>query len=183
MIRSFIIAFVGMPGAGKSLATEYIKQKNYPVIRFGDFTEEKLQELNLVLSPKNEEKVRESLREEFGMAAYAIHAVPKIQDLLTRHQIIVIDGLYSWEEYLFLKKNFAHLVLIHIYAEPAKRYQRLAHRPIRPFTKEEARIRDTREIEHLNKGGPIAMADYLIDNNGYEESLYKKIDGLLEKIK
>jgi dephospho-CoA kinase len=44
------------------------------------------------------------------------------------------------------------------------RYPRLAGRPVRPLTAEEAASRDKSEIENLNKGGPIAMADYVIPN-------------------
>src|SRR5258706_5550748 len=140
MSKPLILAFVGMPGAGKSIAAEYVKQKEYPVVRFGDITDKKLQELALTRTPKNEEKVRESIRAEFGMDAYAVQSASKIKDVLKQHSLVVIDGLYSWEEYLFLKKDFPHLLLVHIFAEPKKRHNRLASRTVRPFTNEEAHI-------------------------------------------
>ena len=46
------------------------------------------------------------------MGAYAIKAKPKIDELLNKNECIVIDGLYSWEEYTYLKKHFPFLKLI-----------------------------------------------------------------------
>src|SRR5207302_175068 len=97
---------------------------------------------------------------------------------LQHQKWVIIDGLYSWEEYLYLKKEFPELVLLHIYANPSIRYDRLAKRKVRSFTREEAHIRDIREIERLHKGGPIAMANYVIENEGDIGSLYNKIDEL-----
>jgi hypothetical protein len=43
--------------------------------------------------------------------------------------------------------------------------------------------RDVNELEKLNKGGPIAIADYLIENENDDLSeLYKKIDVLLSRL-
>lgn len=160
-----IIALVGMPGAGKSEAANILTTKNIPFVRFGELTDEALHEKGLPLTPENERQVREQFRKDLGMAAYAIKAKPKIEAALTDHDTVALDGLYSWEEYILLKKQFPQLLLIHIFAEPSVRYSRLAKREIRPISPEEARNRDIVEIENLNKGGPIAIADYLIENN------------------
>ncbi len=178
-----IIAFVGMPGAGKSEAAEHLKQKNIPFIRFGSFTDEGIKELGLELNPENERMFREKLRHELGMAAYAIKAEPKINELLRESNLIGIDGLYSWEEYIYLKERFPNLVLIHIFAQPNIRYERLSQRPIRPIPLGKSRERDIAEVENLNKGGPIAIADYMIENEGNLDEMKKKIDKLLDKIK
>lgn len=178
-----ILAFVGMPGAGKSEAIAYIEKKGIPFLRFGQITDEGVKALGLPLISENERKVREQLREELGMAAYAIKSKPKLADLLKEHEVIAIDGLYSWEEYTYLKKDFPNLILINIYAEPQVRYARLEKRPIRPVPAEKSRARDIAEIEKLNKGGPIAIADHLLENNGeHIEELYQKIDTLFERL-
>lgn len=180
--NQLILAFVGMPGAGKSEAVSYLKDKKIPFVRFGEITDEGVKALGLPLSPENERIFREKIRCELGMGAYAIKSKPKIKALLEKSDIVAIDGLYSWEEYSLLKKELPFLILIHIFAEPTKRYERLSKRMIRPVPVEKCRERDIAELEKLNKGGPIAIADYLIVNNSDNLSdLYQQIDTLLSR--
>lgn len=162
--RLKLIAIVGMTGAGKSIAAEFFRGKGLPVLRFGDQTDIGLKELGLPFNEKNERWYREQIRKELGMAAMAIKIEPRIQQVEERHAIVVLDGLYSWEEYKYLKVRHEELRLLCIYAPPRVRYARLHTRPVRPLTHEEAEGRDIAEIENLNKGGPIALADYLIIN-------------------
>ncbi len=171
-----LIAIVGMPGAGKSITADFFRKKGIPVLRFGDQTDIGLKELGLPLNEKNERTYRESLRKELGMAAMAIKIEPRILSEAQDHTLIVLDGLYSWEEYIFLSKRFQNLRLLCIYAQPEIRYERLSTRSVRPLTREEARSRDIAEIENLNKGGPIALADYLIINEGTEEEFREQLE-------
>lgn len=174
-----IIALVGMPGAGKSVASAHLKDKGYPILRFGDQTDIGLKEQGLPLTPENEKKYRETLRAELGMKAYAVKIEPRILEALKSATTVVLDGLYSWEEYTYLKSQFPDLVLLAIYATPKLRYQRLSTREIRPLTADQARQRDIAELENLNKGGPIAFADYLITNNASKDELSSQIDQAL----
>ncbi len=172
-----------MPGSGKSEAIAYLKTKGIPSIRFGQITEDGLTANGFSITPENEQNFREKLRDELGMAAYAIKAKPHIDELLAKEKMIAIDGLYSWEEYVTLKKEYKNLILIALVVDSHKRHVRLSDRPIRPFSIEEAKDRDVAEIEKLHKGGPIAIAHYYIENNGDDkETLYRKIDTILNKI-
>jgi len=178
-----IIAIVGMAGAGKTEAAEYLAKKGIPFVRFGEITEEEVGKRGLPLTPDNERVVREAIRKEGGMGAYAVKAESKINALLAKNDVIVIDGLYSWEEYTYLKNKFPALTLIHVYAGPKKRYERLSQRDVRPVPEEECYPRDVAELEKLNKGGPIAIADYMIENNSNDLSdLQSKIDSLLLRL-
>jgi len=178
-----IIAIVGMPGAGKTEAAEYLATKGIPFVRFGEITEEEVKKRGLPLIPENERIIREAIRNEGGMGAYAVRAEPKINTLLANNDTIVIDGLYSWEEYTYLKEKFTALRLIHVCAEPKVRYDRLSQRSVRPVPTEECYLRDVAELEKLNKGGPIAIADYTIENNSNDISdLQRKIDFLLSRL-
>jgi len=177
-----VIAIVGMPGAGKSLSCEYFANTNIPVLRFGDQTDIGLKELNLPLTEVNERQYRENLRKELGMAAYAIKIEPRIKKTFEISSTVILDGLYSWEEYTYLKEKFPNLFLLCIYARPQIRYQRLSTRKIRPLIAKQARSRDIAEIENLNKGGPIAIADFLIKNNKDTDKLNKKLADTLKLI-
>ncbi len=172
-----IVAIVGMPGAGKSLASDFFRTKGLPVLRFGDETERGLKELGRDINEANERWYREKLRHDLGMAAMAIKIEPRITQALQKSSnIVILDGLYSWEEYVYLKQKFPGLFLLCIFAPPSVRYQRLADRPVRRLTQEEAEGRDIAEIENLNKGGPIARADYLIKNESTREALVEELE-------
>lgn len=173
-----VIAFVGMCGAGKSVATETFVNAGYSLVYFGGVTMDELKRLGLEKNEKNERMIREGLRRDLGPAAYAIKVLPKIEEGLTRGNV-VLDGLYSWSEYKVLKERFPNLLVVAVVTNRALRYERLAKRPIRPLTAEEAHGRDVAEIEHSEKGGPIAIADRYILNNSTEEDLKKQIDDLL----
>ena len=180
------IAIVGMPGSGKSVAAEFFRKKGIPVLRFGDETDRGVTAAGKSLTEQNEREWREAIRRELGMAAMAIKIEPRIREAVSRSEIplhgteshdkIVLDGLYSWEEYVYLKKKFDQLILLCIWATPAIRYDRLGNRAVRPLTHEDARNRDIAEIEQLNKGGPIAIADYLIENNSDHASFINRLE-------
>ncbi len=168
-----VVAIVGMAGAGKSEAANIFEKKGFTRIRFGDITDEELKKQSLPVNEENERAMREALREKYGMAAYAVVNLSKIE-LALKTAPVTIDGLYSWEEYLFLKDYYRdQLVVVAVWASPEVRYTRLATRPVRPLTEEEAFSRDRAEIEKLNKAGPIAMADYTILNEGSLKDLEK----------
>ena len=165
-----VIAIVGMTGSGKTELAGMMEKEGYHKIRFGDITEEKIKEAGLQVNEKNERYIREKLRKDHGMAAYAILNEPKITKALKKSDVVA-DGLYSWEEYLFLKQKFGeHLLLLAIYAPSPVRYLRLGTRLRRPLTKQEAISRDVEEIEKLKVAGPIAIADHtLINVHGFDD--------------
>jgi dephospho-CoA kinase len=62
------------------------------------------------------------------------------------------------------------------------RHKRIAARPDRQLTLAEVNDRDYNEIEQLEKGGPIAMADYFVVNKSSNLRTRLKIDEILRKI-
>ncbi|MEK6967329.1 MAG: AAA family ATPase [Nanoarchaeota archaeon] len=161
-----LIAVVGMAGAGKSVVSQVLEEMGFPVVHFGEATMRYLKEKGLPINEKNERTAREALRKQHGMAAYAI-VNKQLLDKALEQGSVVIDGLYSWEEYVFLKEHYGEdIVVLAIYVSPRTRTERLKIREIRPLSPEERETRDKSEIENLNKAGPIAMADYTILNEG-----------------
>lgn len=159
-----IVAVVGLAGSGKSELTRMFEAKGYTRIRFGDITEEEMRRRGLDGGEANERTVREDLRGRHGMAAYAVLSLPKISRALKSGDV-VIDGLYSWEEYLCLRAKYGwRLIIVALHVSPRTRYARLGRRTVRPLTPAQAESRDHAEIEKTNKGGPIAMADFAIVN-------------------
>ncbi|MBL8119933.1 MAG: hypothetical protein JNJ78_20550, partial [Anaerolineae bacterium] len=76
----------------------------------------------------------------------------------------------------------ASMVVVAVISARHLRYQRLASRDERPLTAEEARTRDYQEIERLEKGGPIAIADYTLLNNGQPQELLTALDALVSQL-
>ena len=177
-----LLAIVGMCGSGKSIASDYLCELGWNKIYFGGVTMDKLKENNLEINPTNERMMREKLRAEYGMAAYAILLLPKIKESLETSDT-VLDGLYSWDEYKVLKEEFGdNLKLLAITADRALRYSRLATREFRPLTSIEAYERDVAEIENLAKGGPISISDYYILNNSDVDHYIASLKEIIEKM-
>ncbi len=117
------------------------------------------------------------------MAAYAKLNLPAIDSAL-KHSDVVIDGLYSWEEYTFLKAHYGEgFSVVAVWASPKTRYARLTSRLNRGLTLEEAASRDRAEIENINKSGPIAMADFTIINESSLDDLKKETRKIISKLK
>lgn len=177
-----LLAIVGMCGSGKSIASDYLVENGWNKVYFGGVTMEKLKENNLEINPVNERMMREKLRKEYGMAAYAILLLPKIKASIMEKDT-VLDGLYSWDEYKVLKDEFGdNLKVLAITADRDLRYSRLAVREFRPLTVKEANERDITEIENLAKGGPIAISDYYILNNGDIDAYITDLKNIIEKM-
>jgi dephospho-CoA kinase len=178
-----VVAIVGMAGSGKSEVARAFEKNGFTRVRFGDITDEEIQKRGLPLNEDNERRVRESLRNEHGMAAYAELNLPRI-DAALKSADVVIDGLYSWEEYIFLKDRYgADFSVVAVWASPETRYARLSSRARRPLTPQEAAGRDRTEVENTNKGGPIAMADYTIINESSLSDLQVQAGKVLARLK
>lgn len=179
-----IVAFVGLAGSGKSTAVEYFTEKGYPKVYFGGVILKAMEDAGIERTASSEQQFREAIREKEGKDFVANKIVEQIKHLAEsgQHRIIA-DGLYTWTEYQVLKKAFpGELSLVAIVSPRHLRYHRLSERAIRPFTATEAHERDVTEIEHLEKGGPIAIADHYVINDGSIEELDKKLSELLESL-
>jgi len=168
-----VVAIVGMSGAGKSIAANILEELGWKKIYFGGVIMDKLKEAKLEITPQNEKMMRESLRAEYGMGAVIRFLLPDILNSIEQENT-VLDGLYSWDELKILQNELGDkLTVIAVMSDRDIRYDRLSKRPVRPFTKEEALERDLSEIEKLAKAGPIALADFYIDNNSNDLTKYK----------
>jgi len=169
-----VVSIVGMTGAGKSEVSRVFAENGFTRIRFGDVTDEEMRRKGLKPNEDNERLVRELLRGEHGPAAYAELNQPRIEQAL-KNSDVVIDGLYSWEEFTYLKACYGEdFYLVAVWSSPKTRYARLNSRSSRRLSLGEAISRDRAEIENIAKGGPIAMADFTIINESSLEDLRRE---------
>jgi len=179
-----IIAFVGLAGSGKSTAVEYLTDKHYPKVYFGGVIYKAMEDAGIEITWESQKVFREEIRQKEGKDFVVKRVVKEIHDLINAGQRrIVLDGLYTWSEYKVLKHEFpGEMTVVAIVTPKHLRKQRLAKRPERPMTAAEVDERDWTEIENLEKGGPIAIADYYIHNDGNFEYFDRQIDDALSHV-
>jgi dephospho-CoA kinase len=163
-----IVAIVGLTGSGKSAVVDYIIEKGYPKVYFGGVIYEAMAEAGIPQGEANEKVFRVDIREREGKDFVVKRINQQIHNLINAGQHrIVADGVYSWDEYKIMKHEFpGELEVIAVVAQKRIRHKRLTTRTERPLTLEEANSRDWSEIEDIQKGGPIAIADHFVINDG-----------------
>ncbi len=179
-----IIAVVGMSGSGKSVVVDHLTGLGFPKVYFGGMILKEMEKRGIGISPETEKNFREMIRETEGKDWVVQQVIKEVHNLIAAGQKrIVLDGLYTWTEYKILKKEFpGQISVLAVVVDKSIRHKRVAKRPERPFNTEEIQERDRSEIENLEKGGPIAIADYYLLNNSSVEELETDVDGILKKI-
>ncbi len=179
-----ILAVVGMSGSGKSVAVDFLTEKGFPKVYFGGMILKEMEARGIEITPENEKAFREEIRATEGKDWVVRQVIKEVHNLIEAGQRrIVLDGVYSWTEYVTLKKEFpGELTFLALVVPKKLRYKRVAVRPERPFNRNEIMERDRSEIENLEKGGPIAAADYYILNDGSVKEMHDKIDEVLGEI-
>lgn len=179
-----VLAFVGLTGSGKSTAVEYFTEKGFPRVYFGGVIYAAMAEAGIEKGEEREKIFRVDIRKKEGDDFVVKRIIKQIEDLEAagQHRIIA-DGVYSWDEYKSLNAAFpGNVIFVSIVAPKRKRLHWLASRDDRPQTEQVTLGRDEREIEDLNKGGPIAAADYFVLNDGSIEDLQKQLTAIAEEI-
>jgi adenylate kinase len=178
-----IIAIVGLAGSGKTEAARFFsEEKDVPIISFGRVINEMVNAKGLPHVESVHKKIREDLRKKHGFEALAVLNRDKIKKALERNKIVVIDGLYSWEEFTYLKQEFPkiNVYLLAIFADKSVRYKRIATRKER--NKLYGEERDINELIGANKGAPIAFSDFLIKNNFSVQDFHDKLENVYREI-
>ena len=180
-----ILAIVGMSGSGKSVVVDHLTEKGYPKVYFGGMIYKEMEKRGIERTPdgESEKQFREMIRETEGKDWVVKQVIAETKDLIQAGQKrIVLDGVYSWTEYKTLKKEFPRsLIFVAVVTDKKIRYERVAVRPGRAFDGTAIRERDRSEIENLEKGGPIAAADYYILNNGTIEESRARLEEILKE--
>lgn len=181
--NNVIVAVVGLCGAGKSEATQVFIDNKFERVYFGDVTFDEMKKRNLPINPENERLIREELRATSDMAIYAKKSEPKIKEHYDNGKNVVVESMYSWSEYKYLKEIYKdNFKLLAIVTDRDLRAKRLKTRTFRPLTDEQVTTRDYTEIENIEKGGPIAIADHFIVNNDSMDKLIEQVQQYINSL-
>jgi len=175
--KRIVIALVGLAGSGKSEAVKYLSEQfKLPVISFSTIINEYIDSNGLEHSEKVHEKLRKEFRQKYGMASMAILRKNDLETAISNNKTVLIEGLYSWEEYLYLLEQFpqTQVYLVAIWARKDLRWDRSSKREYRKGLYGEDR--DKNELISTNKGPAIAYADYLIINDFTMHQFHDKLD-------
>jgi len=179
-----ILAFVGLTGSGKSTAVHHFTSLGFPKVYFGGIIYEAMAAAGIEKGEENEKKFRVAIREKEGSDFVVKRIIDQINHLIAagQHRIIA-DGIYTWDEYKAIKHAFpGETTVVAVTAPKHQRYHWLETRDDRPQTPEVSAARDQHEIETLQKGGPIAAADFFITNNGSVEDFFEQLDDIVTEL-
>jgi dephospho-CoA kinase len=179
-----VVAFTGMPGAGKSEAVAVARERGVPVVRMGEFVWEETRRRGLELVDANVGRVASEMRQKHGMDYWAQKTCEAVLRDHRGHALVVIDGVRNNEEVETFRKRLGdRFELIAITAPPDVRVQRLIQRGRSDdsATREKVVERDERELG-WGIAKSIALADHSIVNEGDLASFRKAVAQLLDRV-
>ena len=159
---TLIVAVTGMPGAGKSTATEALVKEGWRRVVMGDVIRAETERRGMAPSAKNTGEVMKQLRKERGPAAVAELCLESVRE--SRSEKVVVDGIRSIAEVEAFRRQ-ARVLLVAILASPSRRFELLRERGRSddPLTYEMFAARDRRELD-VGIGESIALADETVSN-------------------
>ena len=178
-----IIAFVGMPGSGKSLALETVMKEDIPVIHLRPVIEDECSKRGLPVNNRTLREVATELRNSYGRDIVVRRAISKIDEAYKKGHVAV-DSLKSPEEVNYLRKRGYEVALIAVHASPTTRFERIKERGLKwdPNELDGFNWRDQMELK-WGLGNLIAQADTMLVNEFSPSSLVSAVRELLKAIK
>lgn len=179
-----IIGLIGMPGSGKSVASEVARGMGLEVIVMGDVIRKEAASLDLEPTDENLGMVGNMLRSTDGPAAIAKRTI----DLARRSKrdLVIIDGLRSAEEADFFERNSEDFMLVEIFASSKARVRRIASRGRSDDASLDvaALALERRESREMSWGmlKAIRAADLRIRNDGDLDDFRTKVELLFRDI-
>ena len=95
---SKVLVLTGLPGSGKSAASEIAKTMNIPIIIMGNVIRRETAERGLEPNSRNIGMVAMDLREKFGDDVVLQRIWPIISEELKQNNLVIIDGMRSIAE-------------------------------------------------------------------------------------
>lgn len=178
---SAIIMLAGLPGSGKTAASEYLAGRGFTRLVMGDVIRSRLIEKGQRVSSETMISEAKQIRKELGPAAVALLLVEQVR----RRGIgppLVIDGVRSLDEVGVIVRELPGChVLAYVHASPSTRLARLLSRGRQG---DPSNINDflRRDKEEISFGLPtlMALSSYVLINEGPIEKLYSQLNEMLE---
>jgi len=179
-----ILGFTGQIASGKGTACDYlIKKYHAGYHRFSTPLFDILNRIYLPTDRDHLQKTSSMLRETFGQETLAKILSRDVEN--DKHEIICIDGIRRPQDIQELKQ-FDGFVLIHIFADMKKRFNRITKRNEKVDdqnkTFEEFKQDHQKEAELLIQTVG-ENADVQIDNNGEIDNLHLALDKIISEYK
>ena len=197
-----IIGFVGMPGSGKSVASNIARNVGLEVVVMGDVIRLEAARLGLPPTDENLGNVGNNLRAREGPEIVAKRTLELARS--SGKDLVVVDGLRSKDEVEFFRDNSDDFMLVEVCASAESRLSRIANRGRSDDANSddeleqgskivltcEDRLQKTaealvkRECRELGWGMSEAFneADLRIDNNGDLDEFKAKVEAFLREI-
>lgn len=177
-----VVAFTGMPGAGKSVAVAVAREMGLPVTRMGDAILAEVEARDLPKDETNVGKLASAMREDHGEGVWAERTLERIATL--EGEPVVIDGVRTLAEVRMFRDALGDdFTLVAVHASPRTRRARLLDRGREDDVQDAAefRARDERELG-WGIGRVIALADVMLVNEDDLQGFRAEVRGLLEAL-
>ncbi|OIB55406.1 AAA family ATPase [Natrialba sp. SSL1] len=176
-----VIGTVGLPGSGKGEAATVAREDGIPVVTMGDVVRQETTDRGLDPA-KDHGTVAQALREENGPAAIAERSLPMIEDRLTDHETVLVDGIRSDVEVDAFEERFGEaFTLVSIEAPFDVRAERIDARG-RDASEadggEGLAARDERE-RGFGMDNAMDRADIVVENTESLESFHEQIRSII----
>tara|TARA_B100000902_G_C26656449_1_gene596262 strand:+ start:35 stop:577 length:543 start_codon:yes stop_codon:yes gene_type:complete len=175
-----IIAIYGKIGSGKSFAAKYISKKyKYEEYSMGDEIRKIAKNKKLIPTRYNLSKISTNYKKKYGNDYW----IKKLMKSISNKKIIV-SGIRSVDDYLFLKNKYKNIVLIEIYSKNKLREKRMIER------NREGDPKNKLDFIKQNLSESVLFSDYYkfekyvdykLENNENSNILYKNIDKLFHQ--
>lgn len=176
-----VIAFTGMPGAGKSVAVEAAKELDVPVARMGDAVWAEVRARGLPLTEQIVGTVAGEMRSRKGPGVWAERTLEMLRE--TEADLAIIDGVRAIEEVeVFRDALGTDFFVVAVHASRDLRFARLMQRGRADDvkTRQEFEARDSRELG-WGIGKVIALSDVVLVNHGDVGTLKEQVRDLLKR--
>jgi dephospho-CoA kinase len=180
-MQRIVLGLVGMPGSGKSEAANIGREYGFRVVVMGDVIRKEVARLQLEPTPENVGRVMLELRQQHSPSIVAQLCLTHIAN--TGGDRILIEGIRSMAEVTEFKDSFPQFIVLSIHSSPTTRLQRILHRGRSDDADNHHFFleRDQREL-HVGIGSVIALADYVVINEGTLPAFHKQIHTFYEAI-